>query len=201
MRLSEKTIELNVCAQISRALPGGAFWFGLTQDQEKRAGFDACARIGGRLVIIQFKASDYVLRSGARRFTLQHHQLTALQRQVRSRQRSVFYLFPLLGTTGDLTKGADLLARSCLLDVARVPVLAPPTTRKGSLRKHGIHYADVWPTRGVIHSEPHEVESVPLLEMVRDGFPGSDGLGVETYPMFAEFTRAVGPHSYAAALP
>ena len=198
MRLSEKTIELNLCAQITRALSGGAFWFGLTQEQEARAGFDACSRIGGRLILLQFKASDHVLPSGARRFHLPHHQMVALRGQVRSRQRTVFYVFPLLGTTSDLRQGADLLPRSCALDVASLPRLVPPTTRSGTPRKSKMHYADVWSTRAIIRSEPHEVEVVPLVSLVQEGFPGSDGLAIERFPDFWEVARALGPHSYAA---
>jgi hypothetical protein len=34
MRLSEKTLELNICAQISSLWHGDVIWFGLTQKQE-----------------------------------------------------------------------------------------------------------------------------------------------------------------------
>jgi len=67
MRLAEQTIELNFCAQAQELLGQRTFWFGLTQRQEARAGFDVASRIGGRLLILQFKASNEVLRSGARK--------------------------------------------------------------------------------------------------------------------------------------
>ena len=79
MRLSEKTIELNFCGQFSRNAKSAVLWFGLTQKQEARAGFDAFTRIGGRLLILQFKASDYGLRNGKRRFYLDHSQLMKLR--------------------------------------------------------------------------------------------------------------------------
>src|SRR5215218_1498773 len=99
MRLSEKTIELNYCAQLNESLGRRILWFGLTQRQEARAGYDAYAQVGGQLIALQFKASTYVLRSGARRFHAPHHQLDALRRLGLKRQNSVFYVFPGLGST------------------------------------------------------------------------------------------------------
>lgn len=91
MRLSEKTLELNICAQMHSVVSPHTrlLWFGLTQRQEARWGFDACTRLGGRL--LQFKASNRMLRNGARRFQLSHRQLTALQRLAGSYVRTVFY--------------------------------------------------------------------------------------------------------------
>ena len=54
MRISEKTIELNFCAQATFLCGLGLKWFGLTQRQEAKAGFDACGKLGGRLLILQF---------------------------------------------------------------------------------------------------------------------------------------------------
>jgi len=39
-----KTIEINFCAQYREVLGRRVFWFGLTQDQEKRAGYDVYTR-------------------------------------------------------------------------------------------------------------------------------------------------------------
>ena len=50
MRLSEKTLELNICSQISNLLANRVFWFGLTQKQEAIAGFDSCFKLKGRLL-------------------------------------------------------------------------------------------------------------------------------------------------------
>ena len=69
MRLSEKTLELTLCSQIATHLSRRMIWFGLTQDQEARAGFDACTRLNGRILILQFKASNKFVR-GARQFRL-----------------------------------------------------------------------------------------------------------------------------------
>lgn len=69
MRLSEKTVETSFAAQLSQRWSWKPIWFGLTQKQEAVAGFDLCTRMCGRLVLFQFKASDYLLeRTGDRRF-------------------------------------------------------------------------------------------------------------------------------------
>ena len=145
MRLSEKTLELNICAQMHTVVAPRTrlLWFGLTQRQEARWGFDACTRLGGRLLMFQFKASNHVLRNGARRYQLGHRQLTALQALAGSYQRSVFYAFPLVGNTRELAKSKSLLHDTWLLDLARLPALAAPTKRDGTPRRNGHHNAQV----------------------------------------------------------
>jgi hypothetical protein len=123
MRLSEKTIELNFCAQVTASAPTPILWFGLTQKQEAAAGFDAASRMGGRLLLFQFKASDNVLKSTDRRFHLSHHQLAALQQRATKRPRSVFYAFPFIGNTVELSKTPSLLAKVGLLDVSTLSAI------------------------------------------------------------------------------
>src|SRR6266700_124976 len=153
MRLSEKTIELNFCAQLTAGTPTPVLWFGLTQRQEAAAGFDAATRFHGRVLLFQFKASDYILRSGYRRFYLSHHQMKALQTRAKGRMRSVFYAFPFLGTTVELASNPLLLTQTGLLDVSTLPSIGPPTTSVGSPRKNELHYADVRPWAATLHSE------------------------------------------------
>lgn len=177
MRLSEKTIELNLCAQLRVAFGGNIFWFGLTQKQEARAGFDACTRLGGRLFLFQFKASNWTIRSGDRRFLCPHDQLDALRTRVGMVMRSVFYVFPLCGTTREAQRaGGDLLPTTWLLDVAALASLPPPTTSKGALRKNGKHYVDVSPGRAIIHSDPVKASLENAGDYFRKGMPGGDGL-------------------------
>jgi len=47
MPISEKTLELNICAGISKRFSQKIIWFGLTQKQEAKAGWDACIRMNG----------------------------------------------------------------------------------------------------------------------------------------------------------
>lgn len=165
MRLSEKTIELNVCSQWAARASHPLIWFGLTQVQERQAGFDIGVRTGARLALLQFKASNRFV-FGRRRFNAPHHQLSALQKRVR-RRRSVFLVLPDYGETLDLRTCPHLLHRTYLLDVSTLPPMPPPTTRQGTPRKSKLHYIDLnaasFPPTAIIHSE--EV-SAPLLPLV-----------------------------------
>jgi len=178
VRLAEKTIELSWCAQLGPFLKRRLVWFGLTQAQEFEAGFDAYTRLGGALFVLQFKASNYVLRSGLRRFYAQHHQLQALRTLGRRRVNSVFYVFPGLGSTKELSANPDLIAQSQLLNAASIPQsVGVPTTKNGAPRKSEIHYIDVGPGVATIHSEPTDVGLVSaqqLLEAQVALVPGED---------------------------
>lgn len=205
MRLSEKTIELNYCSQFQGRVLTLVHWFGLTQVQEARAGFDIAASLGGRLFLFQFKASDYVLKSGARRFYFQHHQLVALQNRVRAHQRSVFYVLPRIGTTQEFGANPNLMAGSFLLDVARIPPLPPPTKRSGALRRSALHYADVLGNTATIHSDSVEIELVTTEELISAQFRGSDGLpgprqSFDSFWEYWRFTETMPQHSFCAAI-
>lgn len=167
MRLSEKTVELNICAQVTSIVrsPQRLFWFGLTQKQEARAGFDACTKLGGRLLVFQFKASAHQLKNGDRRFHAPHAQMQNLRRQVQGRRlaRSVFYAFPLVGTTAELNRTTDLVANTWLLDVGQLPSFPPPMTRRGTLRKNGCHNIDVNVGRATIRSDPVSANLLPRV--------------------------------------
>jgi hypothetical protein len=179
MRLSEKTIELNFCSQVGRVLRP-TFWFGLTQRQEARMGFDAAARIGGRTVVLQFKASANVLQSGVRRFWLPHQQLERLRGLTHPpRMRSVFYVLPNVGTSSEARGAAwNLLSNTWLLDAADLSAVKAPLTRDGTPRKREIHYADLEPPWVTIHSETVRVEAIPALSFFVDRMPGSEGFDV-----------------------
>ncbi len=112
MRLAEKALELTLCCQLGGMLHGRwwpephllspqPLWFGLTQVQEARAGFDAATRLGNRqTLLLQFKAGDQ-LANGQVRFTAQHHQLVALRERVRQ-SRLVYYVLPEVTRTSEL---------------------------------------------------------------------------------------------------
>lgn len=165
MRLSEKTLELSICSQLAALLKRRVIWFGLTQRQEARAGFDACAKLGLRLVIFQFKASRELRDNGStRRFKAPHLQMEALRQRVRQR-REVFFVLPHLGTTAELGLNSDLLSQTWVLDVADFPPLAPPTNADGSNRRSGEHYLDLAPPIVTVRSEPVPVKATTLLEL------------------------------------
>lgn len=164
MRLAEKTIELTYCSQLSAVYPGRLVWFGLTQRQEARAGFDVCAALGGRLILLQFKASCEDV-GGARRFHLAHPQLSNLRARC-TVARSVYYALPMVGTTSELSRNSDVLSQTWLLDVATLPVIPPPTTKHGWPRKSGRHYLDVKPPAAILHSEPIDLTLIPSTELI-----------------------------------
>lgn len=157
MRLSEKTLELSICSQLALHWRRRVIWFGLTQRQEARAGFDAYTRLpGGRLLVLQFKASNHHV-SGRRRFHAQHGQMANLRRICRF-PRLVFYVFPDVGSTADIAGNPDLIPRTWYLDVMDIPTpINPPTTRLGVPRRSGVHYVDIVPPDATIHSDPVQV--------------------------------------------
>lgn len=169
MRVSEKSLELNFCANAS-LLGGSLVWFGLTQRQEAMLGFDVATRHAGRLLVFQMKAPSRDLSRSrshcphGKQFALSHRQLSRLQQLVarHCRPRTVFYAFPLIRTTLELSNASgDVLSFTQLVDVRAIPPLSPPTTKSGGVRKSGIHYANVSHTSVVLHSEPIEVETIP----------------------------------------
>lgn len=91
MRFSEKSFEIRFCAALSAALMPfnrNPQWFGLTQAQERKAGIDAMLRLGGKLIVFQFKAQD---NTGY--FRIEKEQLTALLNFTKRHKDSVFYAF------------------------------------------------------------------------------------------------------------
>ncbi len=181
MRLSEKTIELNICAQINQNLRSKILWFGLTQAQEAKSGFDAATRLHGRILLFQFKASNLTMvGTGARRFSLEHDQLQTLINQIHGFRRSVFYIFPLIGDTHELNYyRGDFFGNTWALDVSTLPNPFPlPTTNTipTRLRVNRKHYGDVIPPSIKIHSDPVEAKIESIKSIVESNFAGADGL-------------------------
>lgn len=194
MKLSEKTLELNICAQVSQCLGqrNRVLWFGLTQKQEARAGFDACTKLGGRLIVFQFKASSRVLKSSERVFLAPHDQLMALQKHVGSHRRSVFYAFPLVGNTSELKANSDLLSQTWLVDVASLSKVGPPTKSDGSFRKNNCHNVYVTPGNAEFHSDPVAVKASNLRVLIEQDLRGINGINSafgQKFEPFWEFAK------------
>ena len=170
MRISEKTVELNFCKGFPLILGRDLLWFGLTQKQEARAGFDACAKAGSALLLFQLKASRIVLSDGSRRFLAEHQQMQILRNQVRS-NRQVFYVLPTIGTTSEICHGMCLSHCSRYLDVSRIPRVVPKPLAKGKsppvVRRNGCHYMDMDAScsKVTIHSDPFTIDLVDASEM------------------------------------
>ena len=134
--VSEKTLELNLCAEILgciRALPGSqrAVWIGLTQAEEAREGLDARLRKTGRdrnrALMLQFKSPQ----PSARRnqllyaFTINANQNRAMQPLAKQFPQAVFYVFPRYRKWKKVDQHAPCLAQdtwllpvACIDDVA-----------------------------------------------------------------------------------
>jgi hypothetical protein len=204
MRLSEKTIEINFCSQVNKISSLNIVWFGLTQRQEARAGFDVITKLMGRLLIFQFKASNNVLKNSSRQFRAPHDQMMKLKKNTKSSQRSVFYVFPNIGTTFEFAKDSNLLRNTWLLDVDTIPNLSPPTTKLGRLRKGRYHYIDINPPKAVIHSEPVEVSLINSESFIGQSFPAADGIrwryGNQDFERFWGFCQLLAKPSLGAML-
>lgn len=172
-KLSEKTLEINFASQLNHHCGGKLLWFGLTQQQEARAGYDIATRVGKALFVVQMKASNHLLRTKERQFKVPHEQLENMLKLKPGGapfpSRSVFYAFPVLGNTGDLAKNPHILRNTWLCDVADLKALKVPTTKSGLTRKDGCHYVNVSPGeaplmpgaigKAVFHSEPVTVKT------------------------------------------
>lgn len=160
MRLSEKSIEINFCAEatVAMGLQCHPFWCGLTQKQEANLGFDVAGRRGGRMLIYQFKASNQFVR-GVRKFTAPHNQLKKL-RKLATGPNQVFYVFPDIGTTDEFVSANNLTSRTWLCDVYQpgLKSLGPPHRKSGhhsvELHVNGSQKFAWW------HSDPVKAEVV-----------------------------------------
>lgn len=195
MRIPEKTIELNFCAELTAlwAQQGlHVLWFGPTQRQEARFGFDAATRFGGRLYLFQFKASRDVRRDGRRRFRLPHEQLQLLRRMCNRTPRCIFYVFPTIGTTADLQGRPSVFSTALLMDVQPLPDPFPlPIGRNGLRRRSGDHYTDVDERKLVatIHSDPVEAQLLPA-SVLAESEGVEQAAGVPDWA-FNEFARDI----------
>lgn len=213
MRIAEKSLELTLCSQLSFLLSGWGlrpkrgfypsaagqpFWFGLTQKQEARAGFDASMRLGGgRLLVLQFKAGAR-LKSVLVKYLGSHRQLLALQRLSRRRPGEVFYVLPEVTETLQLASGTEsVLARTWLLDVASIPIIRAPS------RKSGYHL--IYLDKGglvEIKSDPVEVQAVRVEDLGLAKEVANREQSVERYfDEFWEQASALGKGAVGLVLP
>lgn len=168
-RLSEKTIEINFCAQLTVLANRLVWWIGLTQAQEAEQGWDIKSNALGRWMLFQLQASNKIMSGSQRRFTTKHHQYVALKKQVTT-PYEVFYVLPMIGTTEEATAAGYALAPNLrFLDLHDIPALGPPTRDKTTeLRQNEMHYIDLAPDSGLvtIHSEPVIVPTLDLAALL-----------------------------------
>lgn len=171
--------------------------------QEARAGFDVWARMRGRLVVLQFKASNFILKSsGLRRFRLHHDQMNKLRKACSARSRSVLYVFPLIGSTHELSTRRKFLPHTWVLDVSQIPNLGPPLRRDGLPRKSRLHDADVEPGLVYLRSDPVAIPLLQARTLAETGFSASEGLEglFENFDSFWDFRQLLARNSAAAVI-
>lgn len=126
MRVSEKTLELNIGAElltVLRARKGfeKLYLRGLTQAQERRDGADFFAYLSpkARIFAFQFKAPKDIEERSPYRYRLVRHQHECLLRLARMKPRTVFYVFPYFtGFDKVHRKSPTLLAETRFLEVS-----------------------------------------------------------------------------------
>ena len=92
IRFSEKSFEVRFCAALSGAMMPfnrNPHWIGMTQAEERKTGIDTLIRMGGRLIIFQFKAMN---KDG--KFRLKKDQWSRLHGVANTYRDSVYYVFP-----------------------------------------------------------------------------------------------------------
>ena len=144
MKLSEKTLELNFCYQFPALLKCNVLWLGLTQKQEAQEGFDACAKMHGRIIIFQFKAPSKALKPY--NFRLDHEQLKALKDTSNSNDAEIYYAFPLLSVTAEISHKPNVPEHTWLLDVSKLPI---PSEIPGSSAKRKMHSVLIQPNKAI----------------------------------------------------
>ena len=126
--VSEKTLELNVCAELLQHIRTwrgceAAVWFGLTQRQERERGLDELiCNAPGLALMLQFKSPW--ARSSAiypYRFSINQAQHKALEKLSRNYPEAVYYVLPLYNKwtkvgrdAPELTKDTWLMPASCI---------------------------------------------------------------------------------------
>ena len=115
-------------------------------------------------------------------------------------------MFPMLGSTREISRNPDVVGQSWLLDVAQIPKISPPNTPRGTVRKNGIHYADVDSDSGLVtlRSDPITVELLSASSLASEGFEETADVArlFESFGEFWEFRdRLVRPSVGAVLAP
>lgn len=170
LRVSEKTLELNICAevlQVIRQIPNcdGAFWIGMKQDQEARLGLDELIHNipAGMHLALQFKAPRSEPRDQIPyRFTINDRQNNNLLRLAGNRPDAVYYMFPHYNTfTRMRSYSPDLLRDTYLMKVYDLRHIPP------SSNKLGTHKVETNPPIATVESERVELGLIPAYAIFK----------------------------------
>lgn len=168
-RVSEKTLELNICAEILQCIRGmhrcqQAFWIGMKQHQEARLGLDELIHNtpAGMHLALQFKAPRSEPRDQIPyRFTINDRQNRNLLRLATNRSEAVYYIFPHYNTFAKMrSESPNLLKDTWLLKVDDLRGLSVSTNRLGT------HTVETYPPTALVHhSEPVELKMTSIYDM------------------------------------
>jgi len=170
LRLSEKTIELNFCAEFAHICGQHGLdlrWFGLTQKQEARLAFDAAAKMQGRIIYFQFKAmvdSDFNIC----KFNAPHEQMQRLRRYA-DKRNNIFYVLPNIGTTFEFLPPISITKNCRYLQVHNLPNPIPlPIGKRGKVLKNKVHLVEMNRKTYdlIIHSEPFTCNTISTNELI-----------------------------------
>lgn len=173
LRVSEKTLELNICAEVLteiRSYQGcdKAFWIGMKQQQEARNGLDELISHlpAGLHLALQFKAPRSEPRDHIPyRFTINDKQNTNLLRLANRRPEAVLYVFPHYNTfTRMRSNSPHLLTDTYVLKVDDLRWLPLSTNKLGT------HYVETDPPLAVIRSEPTNAKLLSIYPVLKDIF-------------------------------
>ncbi|MFA8656298.1 hypothetical protein ACULL3_00570 [Xanthomonas arboricola pv. corylina] len=180
MALSEKTLEINICSQLAEHILGKyglrVFWYGLTQAEEAKRGYDTSFKLGALQVVFQFKApkslltrTSYVrtskvpMNAGAYVYDVPHAQMQTLLGHVAlNPQIGGFYCFP---TVFNVPPSNFMLDKALLVGLGGLIGLPP------SSRSHGDHRAYVYPAGAGVGtawfcSDPLKLSASNIVDVV-----------------------------------
>lgn len=169
LRVSEKTLELNICAEILasiRLLPGcsGAFWIGMKQQQEARNGIDELIQNipNGMHLALQFKAPRSEPRNQIPyRFTINDRQNDNLLRLAVNHSEAVYYIFPHYNTFSKMrTDSPQLIGDTWLLKVDDLRGLPH------SLNRQRTHMVETYPPIAHVHSDLMGYKIIRVVDFI-----------------------------------
>ena len=173
-RVSEKTLGLNICAEILQRIRGmprcqRAFWIGMKQHQEAKLGIDELVSNvpAGLHLALQFKAPRPEPRDQIPyEFTINDRQNDNLLRLASIRPDAVYYVFPHYNTFTKMRLHSPTLLRDTW--VLKLDDLRGMSRSTNSM---GTHVVQTDPPNALVrHSEPIELKIANITNVIEDLF-------------------------------
>ena len=174
-QVSEKSLELNVCAELLQLIRGwkdcqGALWLGLTQMQERQYGIDELiANTGpGLALMLQFKSPWATTRGNdLYKFTINEQQHAALEKIASKYPKAVQYVFPMYNRWAKAKKHApDLCQDTWVVAVSSISLGQCASIEPKPVR----HQVEMARNKKQMHCTVHSPEVVGTAENARDFF-------------------------------